>query len=257
MAGDSPLTSGRPPGRKRQFPFGLVMLLFGFIGGFFTGIWAIKRAMTGPGWVQWVFQVKPTAPPAPVVVSQPAANPTPPAQANPTPPAQPVQPNPQPANPGTGTSSPANPNAVTGNTGTSTGAQSGSSETGNPNKGDGGNSSHTDEQGFVGKWEITDDLKQNGGSPSKVTSAYVFHPDGTGEFDTNGKKMYDLHWQTDPDYLNVTFDTDESDSAPKWTTKFRWSVDGSHTLLTLVPDSKDARAALYNITGPGVYHHKP
>jgi len=253
MTGSSPSIGARPPGKKRQFPFGLVMLLFGFIGGFFTGTWAIKRAMTGPGWVQGIFGIKmnppaaPTNPTNPVIVNTPVA-------VNPSPPAGPVQQPVTPVTPGTSSGMPANPDIGSGTpSGTSTPpvGTSGTSGTGNPVS-----PSHTDEQGFTGKWEIVDEIKATGNKPSKITSSYTFNPDGTGEFDTNGKKMYDLHWEIDQDYLIVNYDMDPSDTEPKWSTKYRWSVDGSRSILTLVPEGKDARAALYNSTGPGVYRRK-
>jgi hypothetical protein len=236
------------------------MLLFGFIGGFFTGTWAIKRAMTGPGWVQWAFGIKNSPPPAPPAApNQPVAN-TPVAQpgnVNSQIPAAAPQ-SPAPVSPGTGTGTQAGSNPTTG-TQANTNPPNGSPNPPVNPSGSGGTASPglADEKAFLGSWEIVDELKSGGNASGKVTSAYTFLPDGTGEFDTNNKKMYDLHWQTDQDFLEVTFDTDSSQSGKKWISKFRWSVDGSKTILTLVSEGeKDARAVLYDTTGPGVYHHK-
>ena len=92
------------------------------------------------------------------------------------------------------------------------------------------------------------------GTKDKVHSSYIFNADGSGAFETNGQKMYDLTWEAeDGNVLAITYALDQGQP---WKVKLRWSVNTNHTLLTLVPQGdKDARGQIYG-TGPGVYHKK-
>ena len=94
--------SGRPI-RKRQFPFGLVMLIFGMGLGFWGGIAATKRALNSPVWVQRIFGVStPVPPPPPTPAPVVAATPPPPVVA----PSPPVAPPTPPSAPGDDTQNP-------------------------------------------------------------------------------------------------------------------------------------------------------
>jgi len=203
-----------------------------FLGvGFFGGVTATKYAMKSPVWVQHAFGFEmPTV----AIVDAPPSKPLPPAtptpQTVPTPPSAP--------NPPTGDNS----------TAADTTAPKKDAHSGPP--------SPADEQGFLGHWEITDEVKDGDGAPTQVQSVYVFNADGTGEFDTNGKKMYGLRWNLSGDFLNLTYDNEESPQGDDGAIRMRWSVSPDKTLLTLVPENgKDARATLYSV-GAGVYHRK-
>ena len=232
---NTPTATDRPR-RKRQFPFGLVMLIFGLGLGFYGGVAATKRAMTSPTWIQSIFGVSsavaPTAP-APAspttIVTTPAAQPTAPTPA--VPPASP------PAGIATDTGSnqpdpavkpekPVKPHAA-------------------------------DSRDLVGTWVVTDTLAGDSGAGSSVTSSYTFHGDNTGEFDSSGKKLYDFRWKPSGDELSIDFDGEGPDANQPWNAKLKWSLNDDRSVLTLLPSSgKDARAFVYSL-GPGVYHHKP
>ena len=233
MAGSTLPSSGssRPPKGRDRTKFWLFSMAV-FLGvGFFGGVTATKYAMKSPVWVQHAFGFEmPTV----AIVDAPPSKPLPPAtptpQTVPTPPSAP--------NPPTGDNS----------TAADTTAPKKDAHSGPP--------SPADEQGFLGHWEITDEVKDGDGAPTQVQSVYVFNADGTGEFDTNGKKMYGLRWNLSGDFLNLTYDNEESPQGDDGAIRMRWSVSPDKTLLTLVPENgKDARATLYSV-GAGVYHRK-
>jgi hypothetical protein len=227
MAGTSLPTSGsaRPPRGRSRTKFLLIssLLLLGL--GFFGGVSVTKRAMTGPAWVQRVFGIE-LPPPEQVIVTPPKPT-APPVVAQPPAPVSPPVENhvdvPAPA---------AKDSAHT------------------------NSASAADPEGFVGRWEITDEVQAGDGTPTKILSGYVFNADGTGEFNTNGKKMYGLRWVLSGDFLTLTYDNEQSPQGEDGAIRMRWSVTPDKTLLTLVPENgKDARATLYSV-GPGVYHKK-
>ncbi len=223
--GSSPSGSSRPTGGRSRVKFFLFSTLVLFGLGFFAGISATKHAMTGPGWAQRLFGIEMPPPVEPAVV-KPAAAPAPPVTAVPAAPTAPV---------------PENHVAVS---------------VPPPVPPSGAAASAADAQGFLGHWEVTDEIQPGEGAPTKITSGYVFNADGTGEFDTNGKKMYGLHWKTSPDFLTVVYDNEQAPQGDTGAVHLRWSVNADKTLLTLVPENgKDARASLYSV-GPGVYHKK-
>jgi hypothetical protein len=89
-----------------------------------------------------------------------------------------------------------------------------------------------------------------------VTSDYIFEAGGTGEFDTNGKKLYDIHWEDANDYVLITFVTD-TDGEQNLKVKMKYSINGDHSVLTLAPEGKqDPRGTMYG-AGSRVYHRKP
>ena len=231
MAGSSSPSSGspRPSGGKSRMKFFLFtcVVLLGL--GFFGGVSATKRAMYGPGWVQRAFGIE-LPPPEQVIV-------TPPKQAA----APPVIPPPSASVP---------PVAPPAETHVATGVPP---VVGSPHP---ASAPASNEEGFLGRWEITDDVQAGDGTPTKIQSGYVFNTDGTGEFNTNGKKMYGLRWVISGEFLTITYDNEQSPQGDDGAVRMRWSVTPDKTLLTLVPENgKDARATLYSV-GPGVYHKK-
>jgi hypothetical protein len=227
MAGSSmPSGSARPSrGRSRtKFLLFSTVVLLGV--GFFGGVSATKRAMKGPEWVQRIFGIQmPPAEQAVVAAPKAVAPPVVP------PAAAPVAPVTPPADAHVAAAPPA-----------------ANTHTAPP--------SPADEQGFLGHWEITDEVQGGDGTPTKIQSAYIFNTDGTGEFDTNGKKMYTLRWTLGGDFLTLTYDNEQAPQGEDGAIRMRWSVTPDKTLLTLVPENgKDARATLYSV-GPGVYHKK-
>lgn len=216
-----------PPSGSARMKFYLFSITVMFILGFFGGVAATKRAMVGPDWVQRVFGIHLPPPQPAAVAPQQAAPPivqAQPPQKDPAPPAQ----TPDPA---------ANANKDKDNT----------TQTPPP---------ASDAQGFLGSWEITDEVQVGDGAPTQVRSGYVFNADGTGEFNTNGKKMYGLRWNLADDYLTVTYDNDQAPAGDNGAIRMRWSVTPDKKLLTLTPEnSKDARESLYSV-GHGVYHKK-
>ena len=231
MAGTSlPPSGGARPSRGRSRTKFLLFSSAVLLGlGFFGGVSATKRALNGPSWAQRLFGIElppaepPIASPAKPVpaatlppVSPPAA-PAPPADAHVTA----IQPSSSPV-----PSHPASPPSA------------------------------NDEQGFLGRWEITDDVQPADGTPTKITSDYLFNTDGTGEFDTNGRMLYSLRWTISGEFLTLTYDTEQAPQGDSGAIRMRWSVTPDKTLLTLVPENgKDARAALSSV-GPGVFHKK-
>jgi hypothetical protein len=235
MAGTvaSPLGVDRPR-RKKQFPFGLVMLAFGLGLGFYGGVAATKRAMTSPTWVQRIFGISSVAVPA--LAPQSTVTVTPPASA-PTAPALTVPPPSPPSSIGTGTDA------------------SEPDPTAKPDKP--AKKRTADSRDLVGSWSVTDSLPSDGAATSSVTMTYAFHGDGTGEFDANSRKLYDFHWKPAGDDISVDYDGVGPDPNQPWNAKLKWSLNDDHTVLTLIPtEGKDARGFVYSL-GPGVYHRKP
>jgi hypothetical protein len=234
MTGSSATATGGRPPRKRHFPFGLVMLAFGLGLGFYGGVAATKRALSGPAWVQQVFGLsaysRPTPPPAapvapPVVAAAPAPNP-------PTPPTT------------------AQPPAATGD---APGTDASSTETAPPPTGH-VKRAPADSRDIVGAWTVTDSVPSGKEATSTMTSSYVFRADNSGEYDANGKKLYDFHWSPAGDSISLDFDGVGPDPNQSWNVKLNWSLNDDHDVLTLVPiGGKDPRSFVYSL-GPGVYH---
>lgn len=221
-----------PPSGSARMKFYLFSITVMFILGFVGGVSATKRAITAPDWVQRMFGLH-LPPPQQVAVATPQTT-APPTNPAPSTPAEPVNPS---SNP------PANHQPTASTPKTDDPDATASKPTG-------------DAQGFVGRWEITDEIQAGDGTPTKILSGYVFNADGTGEFNTNGKKMYDLRWNLAGDYLTVTYDNPQAPAGDDGAIRMRWSVTPDKTLLTLVPEnSKDARESLYSV-GHGVYHKK-
>ncbi len=231
----SPPSTGRPQ-RRRQFPFGLVMLVFGLGLGFYGGVGATKRAMASPPWLQRIFGLP--------VVTAPIPSPAPPttsaqlAQAPPTAPA-----------PGEIKVGPKQSGTV------ATGTNPDSPDpTVKPEKSP--KRRAPDAKDLDGTWSATDNVTADGSAASSLTTAYVFRGDGTGEFDSNGKKLYDLRWTATADEISIDFDGEGPDSGQPWSVKMKWSINDDRTMLTLVPlTGKDPRSYVYSL-GPGVYHRK-
>ena len=231
MTGSTGAPAAAKPARKRPFPFGLVMLIFGIGLGFYGGVAATKRAMTAPGWVQQLFGIPP-ATVAPTVPPVAATAPTVPAAAT-TPAGAPPGP-PSTSATGSGTTAP------------DTTSKPATSQDRHP----------ADSRDLVGSWEVTDSLASDGAPSSSMTTAYVFRSDNTGEFDANGKKLYDFKWKPAGEDISVDFDGAGPDSTQPWTAKLKWSLNDDRTVLTLVPTTgKDPRSFVYSL-GPGVYHKK-
>jgi hypothetical protein len=230
MAGSTTAMSGGAGARRRgRLRFILISTLVLVGAGFYGGVTATKRALKGPVWAQRALGLETPSPvPAAIVpVAAPAAVAAPPAAAQTPPPPS---------------SAPASQTDVSAT---------------DPNDGAHPNGAAVaDGQAFLGRWEITDEIQAGDGLPAKIQSAYVFRVDGTGEFDTNGKKMYDFRWLTSGDFLTLTYDNEQAPQGADGAIRMRWSVTPDKTLLTLVPENgKDARATLYSV-GPGVYHKK-
>lgn len=113
----------------------------------------------------------------------------------------------------------------------------------------------TGSKSLTGAWEVTDELHPLGSKATTVTSRYEFEEGGSGEFDTNGKKLYSIHWEDAGEYLLITFVTDlEGEQNLK--VKMNYSLNPDGTLLTMIPTGKkDPRSELYGVT-MGVYHRK-
>lgn len=236
----------------------MLWTLIVFVGGFYCGLAATKRAFSGPAWIRHAMGVD--------TITLPPAGPPPPGPAlpntgqavNPNPPIFNAPPSAGPSNaPNTGGAPPNGPGAPntagTNNAANAPAPNSQKQQTGQENPDD--TAPAPSGTGLAGTWEITDELHPTGSKASKVTSQYVFDPNGTGEFDTNGKKMYDLQWEDAGDYLAITFITDEG-GADNWKVKLKYSLNADKSLLTLAPEGKkDPRGEMYNV-GPGVFHRK-
>lgn len=236
-----PTGMGRPA-RKRPFPFGLVMLAFGFGLGFYGGVAAAKRAMTAPAWVQHVFGIPGTVAPAPL--------PPPPVVAVPTTPV---------TAPGAA-GAPSAPAGTAANAPVTAGADTGSETPGAPakpvrsDKSDKGSAANS--RDLVGAWSVTDSLPSGSSPSSSVTTSYTFNADNTGQFAANGKKLYDFRWKPSGEDIVIDFEGEGPDPNAPWSVKLNWSLNEDRTLLTLVPvNGKDARSFVYSL-GPAVYHRQ-
>jgi len=224
--------SGSSPGgtirRKRPFPFGLVMLVFGMGLGFYGGIAATKKAMVSPVWVQRIFGISmpaPTVQAPPIVVNTPT---TPAADQHPQPPANPPD------------TKPSENNADNSNTGGDKQPKKSAPEPGD----------------LVGTWTATDSLSKDAGKGSALTTEYVFRSDSSGEYDANGTKLYEFHYTASADEISVDFDGEGPEANQPWNAKLKWSLNDDKSVLTLVPSTgKDPRSFVYSL-GPGVYHRK-
>lgn len=256
-SGDSSISSAG----KKRLRRGCLWTLIMFSIGAYAGIAFTKWALTGPDLVRRIAHI--TLPAVPPVVPAPQA----PAVVNNN-----ALPQYGPANNGASggvpnaSQSPPQTNGNIGQNGPAGGTPSTSTGSGSPGSGGASSFSHGPSVPqppqnppaggwLVGDWEITDMLHPTGSQSSSVTSQYMFDEGGTGEFDTNGKKLYDLHWEDAGEYLLLTFVTDaEGDQNLK--VKMKYSINGDHSLLTLAPEGKkDPRGEMYNV-GPGVYHRK-
>ena len=109
---------------------------------------------------------------------------------------------------------------------------------------------------LAGTWTVTDSLPKNGGAASSMTSAYVFRADHTGEYDANGTKLYDIHWNPNGDEIALEIDGDGPDANQQWTATLKWTLNADKSVLTLIPlTGKDPRSYIYSL-GPGVYQKK-
>ena len=256
-AGGSSITKG---GRKR-LRMGCVYTLFVFSLGCWGGITIAKKAIIGPDWMRRATGIQ-TLMPAFVAPSNPVSqnysnpgqlsqqpNGPPPQGTDP----QSVQPPVQPANsPSANGTNPVGQSEVPGQALPQTGGNTNTSQKIAPGQHP---SPQTSGAGLAGTWEVSDSIPNSAGSSSMVTSQYIFDEGGTGEFDTNNKKMYDLHWEDAGEYLLITFVTDiEGDPNPK--IKMKYSLSPDHQFLSLVPQGrKDPRAEMYG-QGIGLYHRK-
>jgi len=227
------------------------MMLFGLGLGFYGGIAATRRAMKGPVWVQRIFGISYTAP-APVtpqVAAQPPAPVTPPTTGTPsTSPANQSAPGPG-ASPDT---SDVNPVPEVSNK---------PDKTQVPAKLDKGDKSAKKQtatsRDLEGFWTTTDTLPGESGAGSSMISTYVFNSDNTGEFDSNGRKLYDFRWKPEGDDLVIDFEGEGPDPNQPWSVKMKWSLNSDKSVLTLVPSNgKDPRNFVYSLSGPGVYRRK-
>ena len=238
--------AGRPR-RKRQFPFGLVMLAFGVGVGFYGGVAATKRAMVSPPWVQRIFGIPaaaaiapvPAVTPAPTATSAPAAPPSASsaaaAQTEPAAPTAPDDTHESPASPTASSTPPSGP--------------IGAPEPRQAKRAAGS-------KDIVGSWTVTDNLTRAGVPASPMSSTYVFRADNTGEFDATGKKLYDFKWSPVGDDIALDLEGEGPDADQPWTARLKWSLNADKTVLTLVPSQgKDPRSFVYSL-GPGVYHKK-
>ncbi len=228
----SPPAGGNPK-KKKQFPFGLLMLVFGVILGAWGGISVTQRAAAGPEWARKLFHM-----PQKEIVLAPMPPPIVKPEVKIDPPAAPVAETPQ-------KSKDQNPKIESA---TNNDANETADETTAPTK-------KAELKDIMATWEISDKLTANG-STGTVTSAYAFHEDETGEFSSNGRKLYDFRWVKRGEDILLKYDGDAPDGSSSWEVKLTWSLNDDHSLLTLIPHGgKDARATLYG-SGPGVYRKK-
>ena len=228
----SPPVGGKPK-KKKQFPFGLLMLCFGAILGAWGGISVTQRAAAGPEWARKLFhmpQREIVIAPAPPLIVKPEVKIDPPLA-----PVAEIPQNPKEKNLKIEPTADEEPNET-------------AVKTTSPTK-------KAEMKDIIATWEISDKLTANG-STGTVTSAYAFHEDETGEFSSNGRKLYDFRWVKKGEDILLQYDGDAPDGSSSWEVKLTWSLNDDHSLLTLIPHGgKDARALLYG-SGPGVYRKK-
>ncbi len=225
--------AGGKPKKKKQFPFGLLMLVFGVILGAWGGVSVTQRAASGPEWARKLFHM-----PQREIVALPAAPPIVKPEVKIDPPVAPVVETPQKQKDQNSKIEPA----------TNDDANETADKTTAPTK-------KTELKDIMATWEISDKLASNGSSGT-VTSTYTFRDDETGEFSSNGRKLYDFRWVKKGEDILLQYDGDAPDGSSSWEVKLTWSLNDDRSLLTLIPHGgKDARALLYG-SGPGVYRKK-
>jgi hypothetical protein len=208
------------------------MLLFGLGLGFYGGVAATKRAITSPPWVRGIFGFDPrlTGPSAPVAPAPPVQPAAAPAAASSAPLAA------VPSAPGA-TDNPQSPGTT--------------DHVLKPGK-----QTAADPRDLVGTWTVTDQIGGADSGSSTMTTSYTLRSDNTGEYDSNGKKLYELKWKPDGDDLSLDFDGTGPDANQPWSAKLKWSLNDDKSVLTLVPEEgKDPRSFVYSL-GPGVYRKK-
>lgn len=225
------------PTKKRQFPFGLVMLLFGLGVGFWGGIATTKAAIGGPDWVRKVMGI---------TLPQPVMNTMPPAQ---TPPVvnqaeeakPPVESSPTPSD--------------TNDTNTE---ETNKPESQTPSRPDEPKSNlrqrptppaKIETKDLVGRWELEEDTKDG-----KTLFCYQFKEDGTGVFQVNGKKFAGFNWEENGEDIKVTYDVEGPKPGEDWVADISWSLNASRDTLTLATKkgSRDARGHFFE-KGPGTF----
>ena len=235
----TPPSAGKPR-KKRQFPFGLLAMAIGASLGCWGGIVMTKKAMTGPVWIQKIFglpqieqNIVPLIPPKmpevrPVLTESPSSKIT----------LDPTQ------------------LKKMDELKVMNGASSRTVDIDTPEPGRDQNPAHPAElKDIMGTWEVSDKLV-SGGKSSSVVSGYLFKGDETGEFSSDGNKLYDFRWFKEGDGLMLQFDGDAPEGSNSWEVKMTWSLNADHSLLTLIPHGgKDPRAVLYG-SGPGVFHKR-
>ena len=240
MPDNSTLPAAGKLRKKRQFPFGLVAMAIGASLGCWGGIAMTKKAMTGPVWVQKIFGlpqiVKNVEPPVPPKMPEAKTIPTPISPVIATPDLSESRKTAEPK----GTNSASNRTIDI--------------DIPEPDR-DQNPAYKAQLKDIMGTWEVSDKLV-SGGKSSAVVSGYLFKEDETGEFSSDGKKLYDFRWFKEGDGLRLQFDGDAPEGSNSWEVKMKWSLNADRSLLTLIPHGgKDPRAVLYG-SGPGVFHKK-
>lgn len=251
-ASDYSATPSARAKRKRPFPFGLVMLGFGFIIGTCTGVWATRKIYLGPDWIQKasglasdVAAVRASGAPAalPAPASTLSAQPTP---AQPASVAAPTSAAPETKPKSDEDASKPDESAPTADKPDGEAAKTEPRKPARP----------AEVRDLTGIWETTDKISSEGASGPTVTSAYQFKDNKTGVFESGGKKLYDFRWKPVGDDIEIVYDGEGPEPGKPWAATLRWTLNADRTVLTLIPGSgKDARAFLYSLSA-GVYHKR-